>query len=342
MDAARAYLERQSRALGLARSDVAEVVVSSEVSSRHTGVTHVYLQQRHRGLDVEGAIVNVNVAADGRVIGAGNRFVSGIASAAGGQTAHQGAQDAATSAAYHLGLPAVEPFQVVSHSLAEGDAVLLTDGGIAARPVEARLVWLPTGGSVVRLAWRVEIEERGGNHVWHSFVDAEKGTVLFHEDLVDHDDAGAIAAAVARPAGSPAAPDGPSSFGDIDGSTYRVFPYPFESPNDGDRALVAGAADPATSPFGWHDTNGVAGPEHTRTRGNNVHAYTDVDANGTPIRTATPKAGPASTSTSPSTSARRPRRTVRPPSRTCSTGTTSSTTSPPATGSTRRRATSRS
>ena len=32
------------------------------------------------------------------------------------------------------------------------------------------------------------------------------------------------------------------------------------------------------SPFGWHDTNGVAGAEFTTTQGNNVQAYTDVDA----------------------------------------------------------------
>ncbi|MCB0685414.1 MAG: M36 family metallopeptidase, partial [Saprospiraceae bacterium] len=34
--------------------------------------------------------------------------------------------------------------------------------------------------------------------------------------------------------------------------------------------------------FGWHDTNGVAGAEFTITRGNNVHAYADVDGNNIP------------------------------------------------------------
>ena len=32
------------------------------------------------------------------------------------------------------------------------------------------------------------------------------------------------------------------------------------------------------SPFGWLDTNGVAGPEFTDTRGNNVDAHTDTNA----------------------------------------------------------------
>src|SRR5207247_1539726 len=70
-----------------------------------------------------------------------------------------------------------------------------------------------------------------------------------------------------------------------------VFALPSESPNDGDRTLVTGAADPAASPFGWHDTNGVTGPEFTRTRGNNVHAYTDVDANNVPDPDSDPEGG---------------------------------------------------
>ena len=36
-------------------------------------------------------------------------------------------------------------------------------------------------------------------------------------------------------------------------------------------------ADAFASPFGWHDTNGAAGPEFTTTQGNNAHAYSDRD-----------------------------------------------------------------
>ena len=58
-----------------------------------------------------------------------------------------------------------------------------------------------------------------------------------------------------------------------------MFPIPLESPTDGDRALVTGAASPDASPFGWHDTNGVAGAESTYTIGNNVSAQEDQDDN---------------------------------------------------------------
>ncbi|MGH3013298.1 MAG: M36 family metallopeptidase, partial [Gaiellaceae bacterium] len=63
----------------------------------------------------------------------------------------------------------------------------------------------------------------------------------------------------------------------FDGSSYRVFRLPDESPNDAPRQLVADPADGLASPFGWHDTNGIAGAEFTITRGNNNHAYLDQD-----------------------------------------------------------------
>jgi extracellular elastinolytic metalloproteinase len=47
------------------------------------------------------------------------------------------------------------------------------------------------------------------------------------------------------------------------------------------------------SPFGWHDTNGVAGAESTLTQGNNVQAYTDIDANNTPDANSSPNGGTA-------------------------------------------------
>ncbi|HJW28170.1 MAG TPA: M36 family metallopeptidase, partial [Saprospiraceae bacterium] len=48
-----------------------------------------------------------------------------------------------------------------------------------------------------------------------------------------------------------------------------------ESPNFGTFELQSGLEDANASPFGWHDTNGVAGAEYTFTRGNNVHAFLD-------------------------------------------------------------------
>ncbi len=71
-----------------------------------------------------------------------------------------------------------------------------------------------------------------------------------------------------------------------------MFPLPFESPSDGDRELVRNAADPDASPFGWHDTDGVEGPEFMTTQGNNVHAYADRNADNIADPGSDPDGGP--------------------------------------------------
>lgn len=282
------YIRGSRQTLGLTGSDVGDVVVSSVVRSDHNRVTHVYLQQRYRGIEVWSGILNVAVDANSAVVSAQSRFVTNIASQAGGQNAKKAALDAVAAAAGHVRLKPTRAFEVLQHKGGPSEAVTLSDGGISLKPIEARLVWVPLEGAV-RLGWMVEIEEVGGAHWWQAFVDAETGASLGQHDLIVHDSAHAIAAAIARPADSPAALP---TFAATDGAAYRVFPLPFESPNDGDRSLVTNAADPASSPFGWHDTNGVAGPEFTRTRGNNVHAYADRDANNTADPGSDPDGGP--------------------------------------------------
>jgi hypothetical protein len=65
-----------------------------------------------------------------------------------------------------------------------------------------------------------------------------------------------------------------------DGSSYSVFALPVESPIHGSRQLLSEPSNDSASPYGWHDINGVDGPEYTITRGNNVWAREDVDGLG--------------------------------------------------------------
>src|SRR5437867_1538159 len=286
---AREYVKGHAQQLGLAASDINEVVLSSEVVSRHTGITHVYLEQRYRGIEVYAGILTLSLRPDGSVLTARSRFVPNIAAATDGQAPKITAIEAATAAAESLDLNPTSDFRLVSQPNGADMASTISDGGIALAPIDAGLVWLPLETSV-RLAWSVEIQERGGDHWWTAFVDAETGASLGQDDSISHDSAEAIALAIDHPGGaSTTVPMFPIT----DGATYRVFPLPMESPSDGGRALVSGAADPSASPFGWHDTNGVPGPEFTVTRGNNVHAYADRDANNVPDAGSSPDGGAA-------------------------------------------------
>ncbi len=103
IDAALRYLERHKHDFGLTGSDIADVVVSSASTSAHNGVTHVYFQQRYRGIEVWSAIANISLKADGTVIAANSSFATNIAAAAGGN-AKKEAREAAAAAAQHLNL----------------------------------------------------------------------------------------------------------------------------------------------------------------------------------------------------------------------------------------------
>ncbi len=61
-----------------------------------------------------------------------------------------------------------------------------------------------------------------------------------------------------------------------DNASYNVFPLPIESPTFGNRSIVSNPWILSSSPEGWH-SNGAT--HYTITRGNNVYAYDDKDAN---------------------------------------------------------------
>ena len=59
--------------------------------------------------------------------------------------------------------------------------------------------------------------------------------------------------------------------------SYNVIAMPDESPQHGSggRQVVVNPDNAIASPFGWHDTDGVAGAESNYTVGNNTDAYDD-------------------------------------------------------------------
>ncbi len=161
---------------------------------------------------------------------------------------------------------------------------MLSRGGISDEPIPARLGWQPTRQGL-RLAWQLTIDDSSDGHLWNAAVDAETGELLKVDDWTNQDSYESLASTLMRTSSASAAaasepplPPSPA----VDGSSYNVFQIPREGPNDGPRTVVDNPADDRFSPFGWHDTNGVAGAEFTNTRGNNVHAYLDQDTNQQP------------------------------------------------------------
>jgi len=295
------HVADQARASGALAGDVAELAADGAYASDATGLAYVYLVQRLGGIHVPDGRVTVAVGRDGRVLHAAGSLVAGL-SGAQPRSPSLSAAAAASRVAELVGLGAASfaPTEVAS---APDRATVLTDGGVALQPVTARLVYRLPGGDAdqaPRLAWEVNLYERGAQHNWSIAIDAVTGDELHRDDWVDHDDWG--------PAPAPAPSLAPWLFQVNAAATpahamigsYRVYAMPIESPIHASplppadaRTLVANpdVAGGLASPFGWHDTNGVAGAEFLTTQGNNVHAYTDVDANDLPDAGSSPSGG---------------------------------------------------
>ena len=293
------YVAEHREELGLTQADVGDVIVTDAYTSEHNGVSHVYLRQRFQGVEVYGANINVNVSSDGTVLSHGSDFVPNLASAVNRTSPVLDPVEAARAAAAAVGL-APAPLQILEQRGGAARETLLSGGGISLSPIPVKLVYQPVEGAV-RLAWDVQIEEVTQLHWWSLRVDAETGALLSKDDYVDHDNFAAAptaggSAAGASGAGATSGTASAAAFSGVaDGSSYRVFGQPIESPNHGARSLIANPAHTIGSPFGWHDTNGAAGPEFTTTRGNNAHAYIDTVGDDQPDPGGEPDGGPALT-----------------------------------------------
>ncbi len=231
VEVAKRHVRDHRAALGLRPGDIADFVVSDAYRTADNRLTHVWLRQRLEGIDVVNGLMNVNVAASGRVVGVGNRFVRRLAESANARTPSIGRAEAVRRAGARLGLASVPAAEA------------------------PRLVYLPRRGGAVRLAWQLAIEP-DQEHYWLLLVDAATGRVLESHNLVLRD-------------------------------SYKVYDRPAESPNhvvdplplppgDG-RTVVAVPPGSTVSGFGWHDLDGLPGPDTRDTTGNNVFAQTDVD-----------------------------------------------------------------
>ncbi len=288
LDIALHYLNNNRQTWNLTASDLADVRVSDQYQSRHNGVNHIYLLQYHAGIPVLNGMAGVHITKDGRVAHATINFISGLSEKINSSTPTVSAQSAIRAAARHLELEIDAPLQIIDAQ--DKTEITFEGAGIARQPIRARLVYQPLPDSRVRLAWDLAIDQINRADYWSLRFDATTGALLAQnsytvhcrlEDMASHRHGAAcfntqglsrLRSQQLRPAPiqarTLAASPGESA-------AYRVFPLPVESPAHGDRKLVINPADELASPFGWHDTDGEPGPEHTITRGNNVHAFLD-------------------------------------------------------------------
>lgn len=274
-----AFLNQECKGLGLETADVQNWIISSQHVSKQSGVTHVYIQQTHQGIPLFNGVANFALK-NGQVVSMGNRLVGQISQKAGQQQATVAPQKAIELAAAALDLPQPTALEVVG--VTNTHHFEYSKGNISLEDIPIQLMyWLsPTGE--LHLVWDLSIYQLDAQHWWSVRVDAQTGALLDKSDWVVHCQFDGMPAGQCSHDNHPLAPSptaAPSSAGP---NQYRVIALPAESPSHGPSVLVTDPSDTLSSPFGWHDDNGILGADYTITRGNNVHAYEDTLDNNAP------------------------------------------------------------
>ncbi|GAB2964052.1 T9SS-dependent M36 family metallopeptidase [Hymenobacter coalescens] len=280
------YLNGRRVKLGLTEADLRNPAVASEYTDADNGVTHLYLRQRHQGVEIDGAVIEVHFDRNGRVVQSHNTFVPNAASVANSATPGLSPQQAVAAAARALQMPAPQGLTLIEDGAATA-GMTFSEAGISLAPIPVKLVYAKRANGQLALAWNVTLYRLDAQHYWDARIDATTGELIDRKDYVVHEET-SFADAVRRNAqrrltttpaaqrSAPAPAPLPSTASRTNTpNSYNVWPLTIESPSHGLRQVLSNMANPLASPFGWHDTNGQAGAEHTITRGNNVYAYED-------------------------------------------------------------------
>lgn len=263
---------------GFHADDLQQLEVRDSYVSAHNGLRHTFLKQHWQGIEVWNGDVGLHQGPSGQVLDLNVGSFRHL-----GKRANSPEPSITAIAALARALQSTMPGTGVQQLIGvEENGHHLFDGAqLGSEPVVVHLVWQPMGDSA-RLAWNVNHYTPDGAHWWNIRIDAHTSEELDRNDWVSqcgfHH---AMDGACQHPAATWENMPEEEAIGMMGPNDYNVFAWPIESPSHGPRTmqnapwLQGGIA----SPFGWHDINGAPGPEYTITRGNNVWAKEDMDAN---------------------------------------------------------------
>lgn len=280
-------------AIGLSLDEVNNSKVSDTYISSTSGLRLVYLQQTFNGIPVTKQIQTFAFKNDNLVSKASER-IAGLKNRVNVKSGIPviNAQSAVMAALKDKNLSATERARVIS-SRENGRQIEFSDMGVSHENITAQLVWAPAeNGETVKLAWEIYLVSKAAS--WLVRVDAMNGNVLDYDNLTVYDrwdksmDISNTLNPVERDITS-----SPLGFKRIveqektdqsiivNGATYRVIPFPAESP-----IHPGGSPDLVTDPWlnapgnattlKWH-SNGAT--DYNITRGNNVWAKEDRAGN---------------------------------------------------------------
>ncbi len=276
----------------------AQWLITDQIYDKNTQTTFLYLRQMHAGKEIFNVNVNFSIKNNKVLHMAGTpKKDYSVRSATSGMSAESAIRAAATG----LNLKITSP--LISSNSANAKGVSITKfskAGISQEEIPVKEMYYLNSKSELVSVWNLSIYENSGDNWWDLLVDAQSGQIINKANWVTHCNFGLhekkqnndncegkhihtpsnlVEKITACPEDKVAKKPVLNTIPRVGGNQYNVFPLPIEAPSYGARSIVQDPENTLASPFGWHDTNGVTGAEFTITRGNNVYAYRDADAN---------------------------------------------------------------
>ena len=272
------YLQESKSTYMLIDSDIDEFFINNEIDSESMGMKILYINQMHNGIKIYNAISTISVK-DSEVFYYTNNFLKNVTEKINSSTPIISPSDAIINVINYYGLGIATNLRELS---SEDNNFIYSSGGVSQHDIPVNLAYYNYSESSINLVWDLSIHTLDGKFWYSVRVDALNGEILNKSDWIincsfesnqDHKN---------TQSNSPKIYNQETETKSVltDGSSYSVFALPVESPIHGSRQLLSEPSNDSASPYGWHDINGVDGPEYTITRGNNVWAREDVDGLG--------------------------------------------------------------
>jgi extracellular elastinolytic metalloproteinase len=298
-------------ALGLSIADIQSSDVSNAYVSTSSGLSYVYLQQSYQHIPIYNSIQSLGFL-NGKLVSQTGNWLSDLDEKTGGVSVIPAVRpEEAVLTAFRL--KKISNYHtLIPSSLIPGRKFSVGKAGVATENITAELMWVPIDdGKKVKLAWQVYLVPAGTADYWMIRIDAHTNTIIDENNLTvfcfgENNHARNHTAFVWE---SPKINQknllnsSEESFLQttnsiqqqpmiINGASYRVVPFPYESPAHapGNQALVTNPWDAApgnATSLKWHSTGTT---DYNYTRGNNVWAQEDVNGNngtGTPATSTT-------------------------------------------------------
>lgn len=252
------YFQFNSKALGVSADDATAAKISDFYADKDGKLIHAYLQQYINNLPVLNGIYGLHFNAAGELQASSNAF-SSLSSQVAQMSSHQLSPNIISAASLAAGVlvgPEIKKVDVSQKNIfSENEQYYYP------------CYYSSNENQVPQPAFNIIVYNRTTSDWWNVLISLE-GLVL--------DKLNWTSVCTAEKA------EKPLQRRSLTQGEYNAFYYPVESPLFGTRKILSAPHDTIASPFGWHDVNGIEGHEYNYTRGNNVYATEDKNADNSP------------------------------------------------------------